>query len=187
MRLSRLIWAGAFVAILGLSASSAKADGVVDPTVHIKDPDSCPTLIVFTGNAIDVSLDSENPLECLTYEGDQPIYSLILTFVPATGVQYGVSNTDPDDIFHNPVLTSLDLNVSPITESFFLSGGEIDPGEAVNVSADCGPNDPTLTCLSGGFDIIVHSPEPSSLSLLLVGLLPLFWFGRKFRSSGTAA
>jgi hypothetical protein len=79
--------------------------------------------------------------------------------------------TFESNVFLNPVI--FNYSKFPLVDAFF-SGGEILPGEGITLSA---------TGLTGPLDLVIVSPEPSTLPLLLVGLVPIVWFGRKFRGS----
>jgi hypothetical protein len=178
MRLSRLILAVGFVAMAALSATVAKADGVVDPRIHIGDPDCAEGATVFTGGTLDVTLTDTDPLANLCYEpadGVTPLttLNLLLTIDPTQTYSF-----DSTVFLNTPAITFPDFPPNPLVWNVFFSGGSLAPDNGLTVSADCA-GAPLSTCLGTPLILAVSAPEPNTLLLLLVGLVSVIWIGRK--------
>jgi len=154
---------------LVLSAGLAKA-GPVDPTVILNDPppaassSSCPenTICLFVPVAVLQLVNGFFPQTSFLYTG----LTTTTFFVVLDDVLPGETFTCSSN-FLSCSLVSTGIDFLDGDSVMFVFTGTIESGTALTVA--------------------VSTPEPSLISQLLIGIVPLFFFGRKYWATDQAA
>ena len=187
----------AMMLLVGMSAATAKAD---DPTIMTHDPVCTPGPgdPGFSGGTLNITLDADDGYASnFCYTGTTPLEELVLTFDAPAGILFnftggqGAGNPFPDIPSYSPLSSSAvdfgyPCNMTTCTllytVDFFGPPGipasvdGVDYGVGVTETA---PDPSELLDLSINVSVV----EPSTILLLLAGLIPMIWFGRKFRGA----
>jgi hypothetical protein len=189
MKYRIMFLAVAALMIAGMSAVTAKAD---DPSIALNkftDPPACdPTVdICFDGNALDVPIPmGGGPFtDNFDYTGTTTITSIDLDFKGFTEVQTGFCSITPpsfsptSNIFAT-ITTTITTVCNPQTGiatadvSLLFSDGNLTPNTLFDIASPDG-----FKADEQPASVSVAAPEPGSMILMGMGLIPVLGFGRK--------
>jgi hypothetical protein len=173
VKTSRFLWV---VILIGLSAAVAKADGLNDPRIIIHltgDPapydGSAPLVESFTDGGFSLGF---------VYTGSTNLNQLVLNL---TNVPIGEIFQCFTDVWVGCAfgVTSFDSETQTLTYTFLFSDPTPGVGGACQNNSPAGGTCPGFLAPGDTFSVTLATPEPSTMLLLLAGLVPLLGFGRK--------
>lgn len=190
MKFSSLFLVGMLVAALVVMAAPvAKADGVIDPRIIINaggDP-ACGGAgqpACFGGGILTTVFNGVDESADFVYTGTDPLTSLTLDL---TNVPFGAPLSCESDVFVSCEITLIDPVFTEAGLFFTVQVLFADTvnGNPVDVPSPC-VNPFTQGAICAGSIVqgeliheIIQTPEPSSLALMAIGLIPILGIGRK--------
>ena len=182
MKLSRLLLG--VVMLVGLFAVSAKADGLNDPSIIIRDPDGPATPFDGTSALVEQWTSTGFTL-AFQYEPSDSSDTLDSLTVDLNDVPIGEAFQCFSDIWVQCNIGVSGLGDVPGTLDYvfnfndnYLNAPDGTPGPCQN-NTPAGGWCPGFIAAGQIISVTLETPEPATFGLLLAGLIPLAYFGRK--------
>jgi hypothetical protein len=206
MKFSRLTLMVALVALVPMFATRAKADGIPNDPHFIAD--TCPLCdadpIIAVGDAGSITeayTTTEIAADFEYFMGGTDTEDLLSLTATITGAPEGLSYQCVSNIFPDCTITEPPTDCNGTTCTLTINFGDLDePGVDIPDPTDpVGNPDPytggdAILCNNNGHNggdcpgfiapgqsisFLIQTPEPSSILLLALGLVPVLGFGRK--------